>query len=148
MNVSNGLVPLATPQVSRLASDVARFLLGMPAPRRRLSLRSFYARLNVGLVILSAYQIWSLVRLLRPSGSAARHWGRSALGVAALCEVGLAAVGLRVIPRLADSPWSLLKVYVPDIVSWLTIFASTSLVKCLVVLGRLVLRWTGSPPRK
>jgi hypothetical protein len=57
-----------------------------------------------------------------------------ALELAALFEVALAAMGLRAIPRLVDSPWSLLRLYVPDVTSWLTVFAGTSLVKCFVLL--------------
>jgi CubicO group peptidase (beta-lactamase class C family) len=134
MNVNNGLVPIVTPQVSRLGSDVTRFLLGMPEPRRRLSLRGFYAGLDVALIALSIYQVWSVARLLR-SGSADR--GRSALGIIALVEVGLAAVGLRFLPRLADSPWRLLRLYVPDLTSWLAAFFSGSLLK----LALLLVRW-------
>jgi CubicO group peptidase (beta-lactamase class C family) len=56
MNVNNGMVPLVVPEISRLASDVARFLLGMPAPAgRRLSLRGFYALLDAALAVLSVY---------------------------------------------------------------------------------------------
>ncbi len=139
MNVNNGLVPLAVPRVGRLASDVARFLLGIPTPGgRRLSLRGFYALLNAALAVLSVYQVWSLLRLLRSSSSPAQRPRRFVLGLAALLEAGLAAAGLRAVPRLADSPWSLLRLYVPDIVSWLVAFSCGSLIKCFVLLRRLL----------
>jgi hypothetical protein len=136
MNASNGVVPLALGNEIRLASGVARLLLGLPQPRRRLSFRGFYALLNTTLAALSGYQVWSLARLLRP-GSARR--GRSVLGLAALVEVGLAAAAVRLIPRRADSPWSLLRVYVPDLTAWLTAFFSISFVKCFVLLARRLL---------
>jgi hypothetical protein len=134
MNASNGLATLATHEASRLASDVARrFLLGVSVPRR-LSLRGFYALLNTGLAVLSVYQVWSLARLLHPTA----QWGRSALGLAALGELGLAAMAVRGIPRLADSPWRLLRLYVPDITSWLAAFCGASALKCLILLARLL----------
>jgi CubicO group peptidase (beta-lactamase class C family) len=134
MNAGNGLTAQAVKEVSRLGSDIARrFLLGQPVPRRHLSFGGFYALLNVVLAGLSFYQIWSLVAVLC-SGSARL---RSVLRFAALCEVWLAAAAVRRIPRLADSPWSLLKLYVPDITSWLLVFFGCSLVKCFMLLGRL-----------
>jgi CubicO group peptidase (beta-lactamase class C family) len=139
VNVGNGLIPAVVPDVSRMASGVARFLLGIPAPRRRLSLGGFYALLDVVLGVLSAYQGWSLVQLFRRSGASARR-GRSALGLAALVEVVLGAAAARSIPRWASSPWSLLGVYVPDVTAWLAAFFGCSLVKCLVSLFGLLRR--------
>jgi CubicO group peptidase (beta-lactamase class C family) len=133
MNVSNGL-PVQVGLPGRVASSVTRYLLGIPQPRRRLSFTGFYTLLDVALALLSVYQIWSLAAMLR-SGSARL---RSALGLAALCEVGLAVAAARRIPRWADSPWGLLRVYVPDLTSWLAAFFCGSLVKCLVLLVRLL----------
>src|SRR6266516_459238 len=142
MNVNNGMVPLVVPQISGLASDVARLLLGMPTTPagRRLSLRGFYTLLNTALGALSVYQVWSLLRLLRSSSSPAQRPWRFVLELAALLEAGLAAAGLQAIPRLADSPWSLLRLYVPDVVSWLAVFSCGSLVKCFVLLVWLLRR--------
>lgn len=133
MNVSNGL-PVQVGLPGHVASSVTRYLLGMAQPRRRLSFWGFYALLDAALVALSAYQVWSLAEAVR-SGSARL---RSVLGLAALCEVGLAVVTLRRVPRLADSPWSLLRLYVPDVVSWLAAFFCGSLIKSLVFLFRLL----------
>jgi CubicO group peptidase (beta-lactamase class C family) len=137
MNASNGLVPLAVKDAGRMGSDVARFLLGMSQPRRRLSFRGFYALLDAALAGLSVYQVWSLARLLR-SGPGSTRRVRWALGLAALVEVALAAVGLRAIPRLVDAPWGLLRLYVPDVTAWLALFSCGSLVKLLALLGRLL----------
>lgn len=133
MNAGNGLAPAVVPDVSRMASSVARFLLGMPQPRRRFSFRDFYTVLSVVLAALSLYQGWSLVQLLRRSN----RRGRSALGLAALVEVVLGVVALWRIPRLADAPWSLLRLYVPDLSAWLAAFFGASLLKCLCFLFRL-----------
>jgi CubicO group peptidase (beta-lactamase class C family) len=135
MNASNGL-PVQFGLPGRVASSVVRHLLGMPQPRRRLSFRGFYALINTMLAVLSAYQLWSLVTLLRPSSAQRR---RRVLGIAALCEVMLAAAGLRAVPRLADSPWSLLKTYVPDITCWLGVFTLGSLLKVALPLVRWLL---------
>jgi CubicO group peptidase (beta-lactamase class C family) len=138
-NVGNGLVPAVVPDISRMASSVARFVLGLPAPRRRLSFRGFYAALNTTLAALSLYQMWSLLRLLRRSGSARR--GRSVLFLAALVEVVLGVVAAVRIPRVADSPWSLLRLYVPDLSAWLAAFFGCSLLKlCLAFLLDLLRR--------
>jgi CubicO group peptidase (beta-lactamase class C family) len=133
-NASNGLAALAVKDLSCLGSDVARFLLGIPASGRRLSLGGFYALLNIVLAGLSFYQVWSLVTVLRSRSARLR----STLGLAALCEVGLAVAAARRIPRWADSPWGLLQIYVPDLTSWLAAFFCGSLVKCLVLLVRLL----------
>jgi len=135
LNANNGMVPLAVPRVSRLGSDTTRFLLGLPAPYRRLSLTGFYGLLDTALVGLSAYQVVSLAAALR-SGSTLRR--RPVLTLAALCEVGLVGAAVWRIPRLADSPWRLLRLYVPDVTSWLCAFFGCSLIKCFVLLGRLL----------
>lgn len=134
MNAGNGLIPMAVKDASRLGSDlVLRFLLGVSQPRR-LSLVGFYALLNTVLAALSLCQVWSMLRLLRSNSV---RQGRSVLMLAAVVEVMLAAVGLRTIPRIADSPWRLLRMYVPDVTSWLAAFSCGSLFKALVVLLRL-----------
>ncbi len=144
-NCNNGLV--AQLGLDQIALDVVRLLLGQQAPTRQLTFPRFYALLDVTLVALSLYQGWSLTRLLR-FGSTDRR-GRSVLGLATLCEMIFSVGALRAIPRLADSPWSLLKMYVPDISAWLAAWCCGSLVKALVVLARLVfLRWGGSSPRR
>jgi len=134
MNVGNGLVPAVVPQVSRLASDVARFLLDLPQPHRRLSSLRFYAALDVTLKALTLYQGWSLVQLLR--GSAGR--GRSTLSLASLVEVVLGVMTFLRLPRMADAPWSLIRVYVPDITSALAVFFGASLLKSVVWLLSLL----------
>ncbi len=131
-NAGNGLLQRLVPDVSRMASSVARFVLGLPQPRRRLSFRGFYALLNAALAVLSLYQGWSVVRLRRYSN----RRGNSVLGVAAFVETVLGFVALRAIPWLVDSPWSLLRIYVPDVTAWLVAFFGASLFKCFCFLFR------------
>lgn len=131
MNANNGAVPLALGKEISLASGIVRLLLGIPAPRHRLSFLGFYALVNATLAVLSLYQGWSLVRLLRSC-----RRGRSALGLASLVEVVLGVMAAVRIPRQADSPWSLLRVYVPDITAWLAAFFGCSLLKGFVFLLR------------
>jgi CubicO group peptidase (beta-lactamase class C family) len=134
MNCNNGLVPLVLPEAIRVASEVVRFLLRIPQvpAGRRWSVRSFYALLDVALAALSGYQLWSLVQVAR--------FGSLGLGLAALGEVALAVAAWRLIPRrVADAPWSLLWLYVPDLVIWLAIFSSCSLLKVAIfVFGRFL----------
>ncbi len=131
-NTGNGLVPAVVPEISRIASDMVRFLLGIPAPRRRVSFLCFYALLDVALVMFSLYQCWSLTRLLRRSN---QRRGLL-LGLASLIEASLGAVVTVCIPRLADAPWSLLRLYVPDVTAWLAAFFGCSLLKSFVFLLR------------
>jgi hypothetical protein len=122
MNAGNGMVPLALRETTRLASVVVRLLLGQPQPRRR-TLWSLYGPLDAVLAALSISQVASVTRLLRqrskpPRRRSARHW------LAMLFDVTLPVALLRLIPRRADAPWSLLRVYVPDVTAWIAAFAS------------------------
>ncbi|TMC16834.1 MAG: hypothetical protein E6J34_19485 [Chloroflexi bacterium] len=72
-----------------------------------------------------------MARLLRP-GSAGHD--RSTLSLASLVEVVVGVVAFLRLPRMADAPWSLIRVYVPDVTSWLAAFFGVSLLKCLCFL--------------
>lgn len=146
LNAGNGLL---SGQASRLASGVVQLLVSQSRPAGGLSLWGVYVLVDAVLLALSGYQIWSVGALLR-SGSARR---RPVLSQAALCEVGLAAAAARWMPRLLDAPWSLLRVYVPDLTCWLGAFFGCSLLKCLVLLGGVLrsrsqsgMRCTSSTP--
>src|SRR5437588_344382 len=93
INANNGAIPLALGKEIFLASGIVRLLLGIPAPRRRLSFRGFYALLDATLAVLSLYQVWSLVRLMHSSRRSC-----SALGLASLVEVVLEVVAAVRIP--------------------------------------------------
>jgi CubicO group peptidase (beta-lactamase class C family) len=134
LNAGNGLLE---GRASRLASGVVQLLVGRSKPGRGLWLWGVYALVDAVLLALSGYQLWSVGALLR-SGSARQ---RQVLSRAALCEVGLAAAAARWIPHLVDAPWSLLRVYVPDLTCWLDAFCGCSLLKCLVLLGRWLRSW-------
>ena len=129
MDVGNGMVPLALPQATRLSSAVVRLLLCQPQPRSR-TLWSFYGPLNAVLATLFVAQACSVVRLLRstrrPRRRSAWRW------LAMLFDLALPAAMFRLIPRRADSPWSLLRVYVPDVTAWIVAFCSLSLLKGLL----------------
>jgi CubicO group peptidase (beta-lactamase class C family) len=138
MNCNNGLVPLALPHAPRLASAVARLLLGQPQPTQHMSVRGFYALLDTALVVLSVLQGWSLLRVFR--ARAARHsdaqehqWPARRL-LASLLDLAVPLAVWRLLPRRADSPWSLLRVYVPDASAWLAAICSVSLLKVLLRL--------------
>jgi CubicO group peptidase (beta-lactamase class C family) len=136
-NANNGMIPLALPQTTRLASAVVRLLLGQPQPRQR-TLWSFYGPLNAVLAALSVYQAWSAARLLRSCSnyrpSPAPRWRSAWHALATLVDLALPIAVLRLIPRRADAPWSLLRIYVPDVTAWLAAFCSFSLLKGLARL--------------
>lgn len=124
LNAGNGLLE---GRASRLASGVVQLLVSQSKPARGLSLWGGYALVDAVLVALSGYQLWSVGALLR-SGSARR---RAVLSRTALGEVGLAVAAARWMPRLVHAPWSLLRVYMPDLTCWLAAFFGCSLLKCL-----------------
>ncbi|TMC24780.1 MAG: hypothetical protein E6J34_00035 [Chloroflexi bacterium] len=94
INVGNGLVPPVVKEVSRLASDVVRVLLGIPLPRRRFSRLRFSAALDVTLKALTLYQGWSRLRRL---GGSAGH-GHSAVGLASRGSGGMRSHSFPVAP--------------------------------------------------
>jgi CubicO group peptidase (beta-lactamase class C family) len=130
MNVNNGLVPQALPHEVRLASHIVHQLLGLPPQPHRLSFRGLSTLLNAAMIGLSAYQVWSLVRLMR-----SRQRGLTRSWLTMFAEI-VAAIGAGcAIPRLADAPWRLLRLYVPDVSLWFSAFCSCVLIKAIVRLA-------------
>jgi CubicO group peptidase (beta-lactamase class C family) len=131
LNVNNGLVPQVVPQEIKLASSIVCHLLGLPPQLGRFSLRGWYLGLNTTLILLSLSQCWSMLTLLRSSGRSSKK-----VLLASLTELGALIALLRALPRLTDAPWRLLRLYVPDVTSWLSAFCMCSFAKCFIVLAR------------
>ena len=117
--------------LDQVALDVVRLLLGHAAQNRRITFRNFSSLVRLAVVIASVLHLWSLIRLLRRPA-------RSRLsGILAL--IGEVAVPFAVIwraPKLADSPWSLLRWYVPDLFTRLSAMGLLSLGKTLLRIMR------------
>lgn len=128
-NCNNGLI--AQLGLDQIAMHVVRLLLSLPPLRKRLTLRSFYLGLNAGIVTSTLLQLW-LWPFFALSGRPT--WLSVGLLVLDSFWPFLAYFWL---PRAADMPWRGLKLYVPDLYSWLTGMAVITLVLNLLI----VLRW-------
>jgi len=124
MNCSNGVA--AQTGNTRIASGLAKLLLDMQSESTKLSFKQFYGVLNLAVLALSSLQLWSTIRLLRPGRSS--RWNT----VAMIGDVTVPIITLWCIPTFADSPWSLLRSYVPDVSAWLTGMTILSLTKGLL----------------
>jgi CubicO group peptidase (beta-lactamase class C family) len=126
---NNGLI--AQFGLDQVASDLARFVLGLPQPKKRLTLRTF-GLLEVGAALaLVGLAIWLWLALISNG-----HFTPG--GVAALIAATIVpSLTLWRLPNVVDMPWKGLKLYVPDLsnlIWWLSLLS-------LVLAGVSLLRW-------
>ena len=140
MNCNNGAV--AQLGGSRVASGLAKLLLNKPQTPMKLSFRTFYILVDVLIVAMSGLQVWSLSKVLRLQSSRSRisHWRE---GLALIGDLLVPFLILWRLPRLklVDSPWSLLRWYVPDLTAWIRVMSVLSLVKAFLRGVRWMGRW-------
>lgn len=124
MDCSNGAV--AQLGGMRLASNVTRLLLGHQLTQPKVSFSLFYTLVNTCVALLSVLQLWSLVNAAR--GEKQPPWR---IGPFLVGDLLLPLLVLWRLPRLkqVDSPWSLLRWYVPDLTSWIWGMSVLSLLK-------------------
>ena len=127
-NCSNGLV--AQLGLDQVALDIVQLLLGHTPQKRKITFRRYTLLVRLTVVIASALHLWSLLRLIRRPD---RHGGILAL----IGEVVAPLLVIWRIPKSADSPWSLLRWYVPDLVSWLSAMGAISLAKTVLRLMQM-----------
>jgi len=111
-NCNNGLI--ADLSLDRIVPGIVSILQGRQAETRKLTLRRLYLILNITLgflTVLQAAWTWRVVRAKKHASTG------SLLGMLADIVVPIAAI--KVLPRVFDAPWSLLRFYVPDITVWL-----------------------------
>lgn len=123
---NNGLV--AALGLDSLAPSVVRLLLGRALPKKRLSFRSFYALLDLSVVVVTGLQVWAWIRVLR--GSQRPHPSSVFINL-----VGPVLAFWR-LPRLSrvDMPWHGLRLYVPDVSLWLLTMGVASFLRGIVGL--------------
>jgi CubicO group peptidase (beta-lactamase class C family) len=119
----------------RIAAEVAGLLVGRQPSASRRNAKQLYIALNAALTLLSALQVWSLVRLLqqwrRPFPRQHQHQMRRIAPFIYELVVPLRVlIGL---PKWADASWTVLRLYAPDLTHWL-------LVSLPFTLGTAVLR--------
>lgn len=86
-------------------------------------------------MIVSTLHLWLLVRLTRRP---ARLGAGNILAL--ISEIAAPLLAVWRIPKSADSPWSLLRWYVPDLTTWLSAMSVVSFIKTLLWLYRLLSR--------
>jgi CubicO group peptidase (beta-lactamase class C family) len=132
-NCNNGLV--AQLGLDQVAPGVVRLLLGHAPQKRKITFRNFSVLLRLGIAVVSILHLWSLVRLTRRPA-------RSGPGntLALIGEVVAPLLVIWRIPKSADSPWSLLRWYVPDLTAWLSAMGAISLAKTALRLMQMYRR--------
>jgi len=142
-NANNGLV--AQLGLDRIAPGVVRLLLREQPPKNRLTFKLFYAALDVVLFVPPVLQVRSLRRLAQRSYREVRLKRRQWITQMALCltELVLPMSLYKRIPKWADAPWPLLRLYVPDLTSWLSGMLALSFVTSITRGMRLVLWFAG-----
>ena len=133
-NCNNGLV--AQLGLDQVALNVVRLLLGHAPQKSKITFQGFAMLVRLVVVIASALHLWSLVRLTR------RPARPGAGGILALIgEVLAPLLAAWRIPKQADSPWSLLRWYVPDLSAWLSAMGAISLAKTVLRLTQMFRRY-------
>lgn len=131
-NCNNGLV--AQLGLDQIAMWIVRLLLGLPLPRKGLTLSRFYGGVGIGVGVVTLLQvgIWPYVALS----------GRPGLLLWALLVLDLLwpLLLLWKVPRWANMPWRGLKLYVPDLYSWLTTILVLAVAFNLVFVAVWLLR--------
>jgi len=105
-----------------IAADVTSLLVGQQPPTTKLNVGVFYQIFNLVLFLLSSFQLWSLVRLLHYQRRPLRPQPLSLIYVLPLTwELILPVAVLKNLPKWTDAPWSILKLYTPDLAYWLLV---------------------------
>ncbi len=118
-----GFIALST-AINQITQGVTGLLVGHQPPSEGISFSLLYTAIDLALLLLSVLQMWVLVKVL--------WWGKRLKQVKRDPDVLLAQVLLSVIgqigvplvlvlglPRLLDTPWSVMLLYQPDLTSWL-----------------------------
>ena len=128
-NSNNGLVALLG--LDQIAVNVVRLLLGLPVLKKRLTLSRFSLVLVGTLVVLTFLQVvlWPLLAL--SAGPTA------ALALVLVLDLLWPVLAFWRLPRATDMPWRGLRLYVPDVSSWLIGISVLTIVLNVLIL----LKW-------
>jgi CubicO group peptidase (beta-lactamase class C family) len=135
LNVNNGAV--ARLGVTKIATAAVSLLLGQPEPKPPLSFRTFYLLVDLAVLAGSCWQLWSLVRLFRSRWSSLHTCDLLSL----VKDAALPLTILWGIPRWFHAPWSLLRLYVPDLSVWLRAMNLLSFARGII---RIILFFLGN----
>ncbi len=140
-----GLIALST-ALDQITQGVTSLLMGHQPPPERISFSLLYISIDLAILLLSALQIWLLVKvfcwrkrvehLKRQPGVLLTH---ALLRVAWEIVVPLLLViGL---PLLLNTPWPVMLLYQPDIISWLMAMMLLSIGTATTKTLLVILAW-------
>jgi hypothetical protein len=118
-----GFIALST-ALDQITQGVTSLLVGHQPPSEGISFPLLYTTIDLALLLLSALQMWLLVKVLwwpkrlkqvkRDPGVLLAQVLLSVVG-----QIGVPLVLVLGLPRLLDTPWSVMLLYQPDLTSWL-----------------------------
>jgi hypothetical protein len=120
-----GFVALST-AINQITQGVTSLLIGHQPPSEGINFSLLYTAIALALLLLSALQMWMLVKVL---------WWRKRLKqvkrdpsvllaqvlLPVVGQIGVPLVLLLDLPLLLDTPWPVMLLYQPDITSWLMV---------------------------
>ena len=140
-----GFIAFST-ALNQITQGVTSLLVGHQSPTEGISFSLLYTTIDLAILLLSALQMWLLVKVLwwrKRVEPFKRHPGvvlaHALLPV--VWEIVVPLVLVLGLPLLLDTPWSVMLLYQPDITSWLMgmmlLSAGTGTTKTvLVILAR------------
>jgi CubicO group peptidase (beta-lactamase class C family) len=148
MNANNALVgqveAVGKLGMGRIAAGVASLLAGHEPPTPKLNFRTFYLILNVAIVLFSVLQVWSLVRLLQRRHQPLQQRPLTLIRCVVLplaLELAIPLKLVRSLPKWADAPWSILRLYSPDFTCWLLVMMPfllvTGVIRAMLIFFKL-----------
>jgi hypothetical protein len=118
-----GFIALAT-ALDQITQGVTSLLMGQQPPPERISFSLLYSSIDLALLLLSALQLWVLLKVFcwrKRIEQLKRHPGvllaRALLLVA--WEIGVPLMLIIGLPFLFNTPWRVMLLYQPDIMYWL-----------------------------
>ncbi len=131
-NCNNGLI--ADVGLDRVVPGIVSILQGKQPITRKLTFKRFYLLLDLAAGSLSALQVlwtWRLLTTKRRSCSGAM--------LGALVDLAAPVAAVVFLPRIFDAPWSLLRIYVPDLVAWMRFVAlPLAIIRLLLRIARFL----------
>jgi hypothetical protein len=137
-----GFIALST-ALDQITQGVTSLLMGHQPPPERISFSLFYISIDLAILLLSALQMWLLVQVFCWS-KRVEHLKRQpgvllAHGLLLVTsEIVLPLLLLIGLPCLFNTPWPVMLLYQPDIISWLVgmmlLSTGTGITKTLLVI--------------
>jgi CubicO group peptidase (beta-lactamase class C family) len=118
-----GLIAFST-VLDQITQGVTSLLVGHQPPLERVSFSLIYLGIDLAMLLLAALQLWLLLQVFcwhKRVEQLQRHPGtlRAHTLLRVSCEIGIPLVLMLALPQLLETPWPVMLLYQPDIISWL-----------------------------